>query len=206
MQSPIGCRRRWPIYFSKLGFGRTLSGMTDASQPEPDRHAQFVFLLNAAHRALLAYLTSLLGNRHDAEDVLQRASLTMWQKFDTFEPGTDFRAWASTIAFFEAKNFLRVAARSRLYFSESLLQTLADERLIDLSHSERRLDALDDCLKKLDDSARQLVQAAYFNDGSLAALATTVQRAPQTLYNKLNHIRRRLAECVTVQLARGEQA
>lgn len=180
--------------------------MTAPSQESQDRHSQFVMLLNSAHRALLAYLTSLLGNRHDAEDVLQRASLTMWRKFDVFEPGSDFRAWASTIAFFEAKNFLRITSRSRLYFSEALLQTISEERLVDLNRTDSRLDALDECLKKLDDPARQLVQAAYMNDGSLAALAATLRRAPQTLYNKLNHIRRMLAECIDLQLARGEEA
>jgi RNA polymerase sigma-70 factor (ECF subfamily) len=180
--------------------------MTDATPSPPDRHTQFVLLLNAAHRPILAYLTSLLGNRHDAEDVLQRASLTMWQRFDTFELGTDFRAWGSTVAFFEAKNFLRTAARSRLQFSDALLQTLSDERLVDLGNTERRLDALDGCLKKLDEPARRLVQAAYFSEGSLTALAATLQRAPQTLYNKLNLVRKMLAECMAGQLAHGDEA
>jgi RNA polymerase sigma-70 factor (ECF subfamily) len=42
--------------------------MNDAS----DRHETFVRLLNESHRRLLGYLMSLLGNRHDAEDVRQR--------------------------------------------------------------------------------------------------------------------------------------
>src|SRR4051812_48894621 len=110
------------------------------SSDQTDRHAEFVRLLNAAHRRLLGYLVSLLGNRHDAEDVLQRASVTLWRKFETFELDSspppekvvaDFLAWASTVAFYEAKNFQRAAARSRLWFSDELMQTLADERVAD---------------------------------------------------------------------------
>lgn len=176
----------------------------------PDRHAEFVRLLNAGHRRLLAYLMSLLGNRHDAEDVLQRASMTMWRKFEAFDLGAarppeetvkDFLAWSSTVAFYEAKNFQRTAARSRLWFSEELLQRLADERVADLANTDSRHEALEHCIGKLDVPARQLVEAAYLEEGSLTTLAEKLGRAPQTLYNKLNIIRRTLAECVTRRLA-----
>ncbi len=164
-------------------------------------HGEFVKRLSEAHRRLLGYLLSLLGNRHDAEDVLQRASVTMWRRFETFEPGTDFMAWASTVAFYEAKNFQRVAARSRLRFDDDLLNTLAAERLDDLRHLDGRLDALEKCVGKLDTANRKLVEAVYGDDADIAALAAQLGRAPQTLYNRLNVIRRMLADCVERRLA-----
>lgn len=161
----------------------------------------FVRLLTESHRRLLGYLLSLLGNRHDAEDVLQRASVTMWRRYETFEPGTDFMAWASTVAFYEAKNFQRVAARSRLRFDDDLLNTLAAERPEDLRHFDARLDALEHCVGKLDPANRQLVEAVYGDDAEIATLAAQLGRAPQTLYNRLNGIRRALADCVERRLA-----
>ena len=168
--------------------------------PHIDRQAEFVQLLNAAHRRLLAYLVSLLGNVQDAEDVLQRASVTMWRKFEVFESGTDFSAWASTIAFYEARNFQRLSARSRLVFSDDLLQTLAEERLKDIENVDSRYSALDACLKELDEPARALLEAAYLEDGSVVQLAEKLNRAPQTLYNKLNLLRRSLFNCVEQRL------
>jgi RNA polymerase sigma-70 factor (ECF subfamily) len=168
-----------------------------------ERHADFIILLNAGHRRLLGYLVSLVGNRHDAEDVLQRASVTMWRRFETFERGTDFFAWASTVAFYEAKNFQRTAARSRLYFSDELLEVLAAERATDTTQTDARHAALEGCLAKLDEPATRLVEAAYFEEGSVFALAEKLGRSPQTLYNKLNVIRRALADCVTRKLAEG---
>jgi RNA polymerase sigma-70 factor (ECF subfamily) len=67
-------------------------------QLSAERQEEFVLLLNGAHGLLLRYLMSLVANRHDAEDVLQRASLVMWRRFSTFESGTDFIAWATTVA------------------------------------------------------------------------------------------------------------
>lgn len=168
-----------------------------------DQHEAFVRLLNESHRRLFGYLISLLGNRHDAEDVLQRASVTMWRRFETFEPGTDFMAWASTVAFYEAKNFQRVAARSRLRFDDHLLNTLAAERLDDLRHLDDRFDALEHCVGKLDVANRKLVEAVYGDDADIGTLATQLGRAPQTLYNRLNLIRHALADCVERRLAEG---
>ncbi len=170
--------------------------MTSPSDP----HATFVALLSAHHRRLLGYATSLVGNRHDAADVVQRASVTLWRKFDTFEPGTDFLAWACTVTFYEARNFQRVASRERARFSDTLVETLAAERVADLAHTDERQTALESCLQKLDAAGRALVEAAYSDQGTLADLAARLGRAPQTLYNRLNLIRRSLAACVTTRL------
>ena len=67
---------------------------TDHPAPlTPERQEEFVRLLNGTHAMLLRYVLSLVANRHDAEDVLQRASVVMWKRFGTFESGTDFVAW-----------------------------------------------------------------------------------------------------------------
>ncbi len=50
-------------------------------------------VLEPAYRA--AY--HLTRNRADAEDVVQEASLLAWRSFDSFEQGTNFRAWFQRI-------------------------------------------------------------------------------------------------------------
>lgn len=157
---------------------------------------EFVRLLTSSHRCLLGYLTSLLGNREDAEDVLQRASVIMWRRFDSFEPGTDFLAWSSTVCFYEAKNFQRLAARSKLVFNDALLDLLSQERLSDLQHQDRRIEALHSCLARLDPENRNLLEKFYLDRSAIGDLAIQLGRAPQTLYNKLNALRRLLAVCI----------
>lgn len=174
-----------------------------ANQSNSDRQAEFVQLLNAAHRRLLGYLVSLLGNLQDAEDVLQRASVTMWQKFEVFESGTDFFAWASTVAFYEARNLQRLNSRSRLVFSDDLLKLLAEERSQDIVDVDPRHEALSECIQELDEPSRKLLETAYLDTGSVATLAEQLGRAPQTLYNKLNALRRLLANCVERRINRG---
>ncbi|WP_202799928.1 sigma factor [Schlesneria paludicola] len=160
-------------------------------------------LLTASHDKLLGYLMSLLGRWHDAQDVLQSSSLLMWRKFETYEAGSNFVAWASTICFYEAKNFQRLAGRSPLMFDDDLLATLASERLVDLDMQGRRITALEQCLNEVGPAGRELLRIAYAEHGGIADLATRLQRAPRTLYNKLTILRRRLTECVQRRLQEG---
>lgn len=171
---------------------QSLSANPEAASPSEDP----AWLQPKVHRRLLAYVTSLVGNRHDAEDVMQRASVIMWRQHANFQPGTDFFAWASTIAFYEAKNFLRVSARAKVVFDDALLTQLADERRADLGRVEGRMEALEECIKKLDDSARKLLYAVYGDDGSIVRLAEVLGKAPKTLYNRLSLIRQVLVECI----------
>lgn len=174
---------------------------TPESSPPAELSEQFITRLNAAHGRLLGFLRVMLGNRADAEDVLQRASMTMWRKFAEFDATQDFFAWASSFAFYEAKNFQRTAARSRLHFDDELMQRMADERVPDLELREARLAAMDRCIGELDAPGQDLVREFYLNNADIGALAQKQGRATQTLYNKLNTLRRLLGDCMKRRMA-----
>lgn len=165
--------------------------------------SEFVRLISMHHRKLLGYICSLVGRREDAEDVLQRASIVMWQKFDTFESGTDFLAWASTFAFYESKNFLRLANRGKLLFDDQLLDMLAYQRKSDLDQQAVRLEAIEDCVKELDARNRDLILRAYTEPSTVPDIAAELRLAPSTVYNRLCLVRKMLAECVRRKISQG---
>ena len=179
--------------------------MPDAPTPTPtaEPSERFITLLNSTHGRLLGFLRVILGNNADAEDVLQRASLTIWRKFAEFDPTKDFFAWASSFAFYEAKNFQRVAARSRLHFDDELMKRIADERVLDAMRRHTvaaphmtRLDAIVYLADGLEPGRqfpeREALESLAFRDldaamralleSSLAYLgARGLEAAPQTL-------------------------
>jgi RNA polymerase sigma-70 factor, ECF subfamily len=165
-----------------------------------ERQEEYVRLLNAAHPLLLRYAVSLLGHRHDAEDVLQRASVTMWRRFGSFAQGTDFTAWATTVVFYESRNFLRIMGRSRLHFDDELLELLAAERAEHVREWSPRADALAACVQKLSPSGQGLVQAIYHEGLTAPELAARDGFTAKAIYHKLSLLRRTLAECVQRQL------
>lgn len=58
-----------------------------------DRAASFICLLEEHKDALYAFAKSLIWNKEGAEDALQDAVFAAFRAFDTFELGTNFRAW-----------------------------------------------------------------------------------------------------------------
>lgn len=169
--------------------------------PDSDDHAYFLRCFSRDHQRIFSYIFSLLHNRTDTEDVFQQTSLTLWQKFGDFDREREFFPWACGVAFYKVRNFLRVSGRSRLCFSDDLLKTLADERVVEDPRMSRYGDALDECVQTLSGADRKLVRQAYSGDETIKELAVSLGRAVQTLYNRLNTIRCKLAECVNHRIA-----
>ena len=177
-----------------------------ASNPEGDAHELLVTHLTQCHDQLLAYIYTLVLNWQDAQDVLQKTSLVLWRKFDQFDRETEFMPWAMRVAFYEAKNFLRMASRDRHCFSDDLLEKLASERAGDLDQIEPRALALRHCLAKLSADDRELLDRVYSDRDSVDGIAAELGKATQTIYNQLHKLRRQLMDCIERNLYKMEKA
>ena len=166
------------------------------SESENDSHELLVTHLTRHHDQLLAYIYSLVLNWQDAQDVLQKTSLILWRKFDQFDPDTEFMPWATRVAFYEAKNFLRMASRDRHCFSDDLLEKLANERARDMVEVEPRALALRKCLAKLGREERELIDRIYQDRDAVDKVAEERGKATQTIYNRLYKLRRQLLACI----------
>ncbi len=166
---------------------------------DPLQYERFVQLFAQARDHLFAYVFALLPHWSDAEDVFQQTSLVLWRKFGSFQEakkGTDFLAWACRVAFYEVRNFRRTASRDRLRFNDALLEQLADERQLSPERDRLHRDFLLECIAKLSEQERALLDRAYEGETTIRQLAEELHRSPQTIYNRLNLIRRTLFECV----------
>lgn len=166
-----------------------------------DRTPEFVSLLMQHERRIYGFIRGLVPNQADAEDVLQNTSKVLWQKFDHYQSGTDFAAWALATARWEVRQYLRARRNDRLCFSDDMVDLLADEA------SERREQlagvsvALSGCLEKLPQPQRELLTRRYEPNVSVEALAGELGRPIQTVYSQLKRIRRALLDCVQRKLA-----
>jgi RNA polymerase sigma-70 factor (ECF subfamily) len=70
-----------------------LAGATTAQAAEPLRADQFQPLLVAVLPAAYGYALRLTRNRADAEDLVQDAALRAFKAIDSFDVGTNFKAW-----------------------------------------------------------------------------------------------------------------
>lgn len=157
----------------------------------------FVRLFAQSQYEIHSYVLTLLHNWADADDVMQATSIVLWRKFDQYQPGTDFVAWACRIAKFEVNNFRRVKGRDRLFFDDSLLESLAAVRLSMGEQLQTERELIDDCVAKLKPDDRELIHRCYSQKPITAKdVASELGRPTNTVYKALIRIRRTLYECV----------
>lgn len=166
----------------------------------------FVALLTSHQGAIHAFLNSLLPGDPCVEDVLQRSNLVLWKKRDNFEPGTNFKAWAFSIARWETRAWLTTQKRQDwLVFNDELTDSIA-EQLQELPDTEdsMMIRSLRLCLAKLNDKQRSLVLNYYQHDKSIGECATLVKRSEGSLRVSLFRIRTGLRRCIESQMAMKE--
>lgn len=164
---------------------------------EEERRRRFVELLNENHSRLFGFLYSHVFNIADAEDLFQQVALVLWTKFDRFEIGTDFGAWAMQIADFTIKNFIRGKRRSKVYFSDEVMRRIADKySSVSTTQVTRRVEALRGCLKKLSKPDLRLLDKCYGADVTIKQVARVEGRSPEAVYTALSRIRKVLLGCI----------
>src|SRR5262245_3450807 len=129
----------------------------------PDKSKQFLRLFLQNERRLYAYILTLLPNHTDADDVLQEASLVMWDKFDDREPPGDFAAWGCRIAYFKVLDFCKKSRRSRVCFSQAMLERVAETAVeqAEILQLDARREALTHCIEKLSPRDRELLTRRF---------------------------------------------
>ena len=164
--------------------------------PHSPKHEEFIALFVRHEAAIHSFVTSLLADLDDAEVVMQETSMTMWKKFDRFEPRTSFRNWAFQIARFEAMNYRRKRQRDRHFFSDELVRLLADEATQHAARLEEERRILAHCVAKLDATDRAVLSRCYRKGATIKAYAESVGRTPNAVRKHLARIRSALSACV----------
>ncbi len=176
--------------------------MPDQDELVINRVRQFGELLAEVHRDLFAFIYSLVQNHADAEDVYQQVTLVLWEKFDTFEIGTNFASWATTVAHNTARGFIRSRRRNAVTFSNEVLDAIAAAyRASQGWGSTDTSEALGQCLKKLSERDRRLVEKCYLPDRDFRKIAHDENRTVGAIYQAICRIRKNLYACVKRTLA-----
>jgi RNA polymerase sigma-70 factor, ECF subfamily len=171
--------------------------------PFRDRTSEFVALLATHDRGVYKYILTLLADPLATQEVYQETSLTLWQKFDDFRPGSNFLAWACRVAYFEVLRYRKRTRRERLRFSDDLMNILSGELSASEEILQARRGALPGCMERLPPSDRELVEQRYAGPETILQIAERTGRQVNTLYKALERIRRALMECIEESVSNG---
>lgn len=170
---------------------------------EPEQSKTLMQLMMKHRRQILSYLLSLVGDLSEAEDLLQRSSVVFCEKFGEFKPDSDFVAWACRIAWWEVRSAQRDYARSKVVFSDAVLEKLSAESGSSSPSVDIRIEALQNCMTRLHPRDRQFILTRYSTDGSVEEAAKQSGRTIAAAYKMLTRLRRLLRDCVEAKLVMG---
>jgi len=144
---------------------------------------------------------SLVPNWADADDLMQEVSLILWRRFDDFEPGSSFLAWALTVVRFQVLAFRKNRRAKRLRLSTKTVEKISEE--IDAMEAERiveRREALDRCLGRLREKDRELLRLRYQPGSTTNEIARALGKTKAAVYKAISRVHSQLLNCVTFRM------
>ena len=166
-----------------------------------DGSAEFVRELTNHQTSMLAYIRSISPGGSGARNLLQDVNITLWQKRESFELGTNFKAWAfQTIRYHILNHRRRLVSQGWLVFDDDLVERMAPEFEMMPDELEERHLALRKCLIKLRPKDRELLHHRYATSSALHEFAKKTQRSSGTLKAILYNLRAALRVCIEREL------
>jgi RNA polymerase sigma-70 factor (ECF subfamily) len=157
----------------------------------------FVSLISANQRPILAYIITLVPNRHDAEEIMQETTVLMWEKRSDFVPGTDFVAWGVRIAYYKVLNYRKRRLKDlRLIIDEKQFAKIEEQAAAKCRQSEEVLYRLDECMKKISEPDRRLISMRYSQNISASEIAAHINKSVRSVYLAITRIHSLLLSCI----------
>jgi RNA polymerase sigma-70 factor (ECF subfamily) len=158
----------------------------------------------AHQRRILTYLTAVVGDLADAEDLLQETSVVLWGKFAEYQPGTDFCAWAIKIAQFKALQHLRKTGRREALLRKEVPTLLANQASQMSGKLELEQRALSTCLERLPQRLRRVIRERYERGAQVKSVAELIGLSAVTVRKMLRQAYSLLLACINRQIEREE--
>ncbi|SHI65312.1 RNA polymerase sigma-70 factor, ECF subfamily [Rubritalea squalenifaciens DSM 18772] len=151
---------------------------------------------------LRGWLRGQLSDWSAADDLAQDTFVTAFRQIRQFRGEGSFPAWLRGIAHNHLRNFIR-KKRELLMDGETDLEVLLHE--VNEEETEHvALDALKDCLDKVEGGAKNLLELRYVHGHTVREISATTGKGYSALTMKLHRLRDSLRECVESQLEGGK--
>ncbi len=166
------------------------SGTSSAAQQ------RFLSLFLRSEREIYRYVAALVPNVLDAEDIVQQTAISLWEKFDAYDPAQPFTPWACRFALNKVRQWIERRQRWQALLEGGLAEELAQRREELRPELEIRLRHLEGCLKKLPEDQRSLVEGHYYRRDPIETLAGASNRSVAATYKALQRVRQTLQGCM----------
>ena len=157
---------------------------------------EFILELTKVQQRLFGFLFKRLADREQAREVLQRSNLVLCRKADNYEPGTNFKAWAMTVANYEVMAYRKTQVRERLVFTDEVDAMIGPDEDGRSSAQSARVAHLSHCLKGMSSKNREFLEWRYQGERTMEKIAEGIGSTIGAVKVKLHRLRRQLLGCI----------
>lgn len=164
---------------------------------------QFSDLFAQYERDIYRFVFSLVPNRVDADELVQDTLVQLWEHIDDYDTNRRFLPWAFQFAYRQVLMYRRSQDVRRRYFSDDVIELIAQDATSHQSTEDNRLAALKMCLKNLNEEQTRILRHRYEGGVSLVQLAKECGQSANALYKRIQRLRQILVGCVQKRLTEG---
>lgn len=159
-------------------------------------------------RWLKPFVLATVGDRAAVDDILQEVFCIAYEKRESFMPGTNFGAWLRGIARNCVRRYYEKRKRVPVVTGEALVEVESEadrweRNLMDKDWYAERIHALRECLARIENKARRVLEERYSYGKSAEDVAHILKITLSAVYSLAFRTREALARCVKGKLAEG---
>lgn len=173
---------------------------------------RFSEIIDRYQGKLFAYIYRLVGNREEAEDILQNVFLKVYKNINSYDSGRKFSSWIYRIAHNEAVNHIK---RKYLKKFVSLEDISSSKDKLETSSSEDGPDnawirketaqEVNSALADLPLKYKQVLLLRYFADKSYEEIGEILEKPVNTVGTLINRAKKKLSQEMSNQKMQYEK-
>lgn len=162
----------------------------------------FATVVESYHLQIHAYVSALVHDNFDADDLAQQTFIFAYQHIHDYQPGTRFLAWLKSIAFNLVRDHRAQAQRTqsaRRFLRDQIARRASEvvgDEMIDA-----RLEALQKCVAGLSAEQREFLQKSSNRNCTLEELAAEMNRSGAAVRKQISRLFEVLRACVERRLS-----
>jgi len=160
-------------------------------------------------KKLFSYVYRLVGNKEEAEDILQNVFVKAYRNIASFDVERKFSSWIYRIAHNEAINFLKRRNKRKfiswedIVASKDKMETKSEERSpIDLWIREESRLEVQMALNRLPEKYQKVLMLRYFSEKSYAQIGKIIKSPVNTVGTLINRAKKKLMAIVKLMEGR----
>lgn len=165
-----------------------------------DGQEVFEILVREHADMLTAYLRSSIDSTADIDDLFQETMIVAWRRLDDYDRSRPFGLWLRGIARKLVLAHYRTKSAAPRWCTPEVLDAI-DSRFENFTTGSEdtfrdRVEVLLDCIQRLSDRLRQVIELAYGRGLSYREVALAVNEREEAVRKRAQRARSQLYECV----------